>query len=305
MGKLNRRSTAEEFVTKASIVHGNRYTYHLVEYLNNKTKVAITCQAHGEFLMTPHNHLGGKGCPKCSIYITGKTKDNFIREASEVHGHKYDYSKVEYVNCRTKVTVVCQHHGDFEITPINHLSNRHGCNKCSLENKKMPISEFIKKADEVHGHKYDYSKVEYVNCRTKVTVVCQHHGDFEITPTHHIQIKNGCPKCRRSKGETEIAVWLKKNNISFEEQKKFNGCKNIAHLRFDFFLPEYNLAIEYNGKQHYHNTYFGGLEERKRLDLLKRKYCFTNNIKLLEIKYTQNPITILNLIRCQETTPRT
>jgi very-short-patch-repair endonuclease len=240
MGKLNRRSTAEEFVTKASIVHGNRYTYHLVEYLNNKTKVAITCQAHGEFLMTPHNHLGGKGCPKCSIYITGKTKDNFIREASEVHGHKYDYSKVEYVNCRTKVTVVCQH-----------------------------------------------------------------HGDFEITPTHHIHIKNGCPKCRRSKGETEIAVWLKKNNISFEEQKKFNGCKNIAHLRFDFFLPEYNLAIEYNGKQHYHNTYFGGLEERKRLDLLKRKYCFTNNIKLLEIKYTQNPITILNLIRCQETTPRT
>ena len=185
------RITTENFIKKARKAHGDKYDYSKVEYKGTHTKVCIICQEHGEFLQTPHNHLHSQGCLACS----GRkqlTTEEFIRRAKEVHGDKYDYSKVEYVNKSTKVKIICPIHGEFEQIPDNHLHG-HGCHKC-VNCKQLTTEEFIHRAKEVHGDKYDYSKVEYINSHTKVKIICPIHGEFEQEPNSHLEGK-GCPNC--------------------------------------------------------------------------------------------------------------
>ena len=126
------------------------------------------------------------------------TTQEFIKRAREVHGNKYDYSKVEYTNNHTKVFIICPTHGEFSQTPNAHL-NGQGCIKCSYmkcrNGRTLTQDEFIRRAKEVHGDKYDYSKVVYVNSSTKVCIVCPEHGEFWQTPSGHIHAKQGCQKC--------------------------------------------------------------------------------------------------------------
>ena len=127
------------------------------------------------------------------------TTEEFIKRAKEVHGYKYDYSKVEYKSSHTKVTIICPEHGEFEQKPSNHL-NGQGCSRCGLENRselrRCTIEDFIKKAKTVHGDKYDYSKVDYKSARTKVTIICPDHGEFEQSPNNHL-LGQGCLNCGR------------------------------------------------------------------------------------------------------------
>lgn len=129
-----RKLTTADFIRKAIAIHGNKYDYSKVEYVNPQSKVCITCPKHGEFEQTPINHLFGKGCPKCSKEKMNSrktlTKEWFVGKAIEVHGDKYDYSKVEYKNNRTKVSIICPEHGEFCQVPSSHLSG-HGCPKCA------------------------------------------------------------------------------------------------------------------------------------------------------------------------------
>ena len=114
-----------------------------------------------------------------------KATEEFIRKAREVHGDKYDYSKAEYKNHLTKITIICPEHGEFQQIPSGHLSG-HGCPKCSGK-AKLTTEEFIRKAREVHGDKYDYSKVDYKNANTNITIVCPEHGEFEQRPADHLR----------------------------------------------------------------------------------------------------------------------
>ena len=193
----NRRLTLFQFIEKAKQIHGDKYDYSKVEYVNNSTKVCIICTEHGEFWQTPGNHLHGCGCPKCSS-LPKKNTNDFIKEAKLIHQNKYNYSKVEYVNAQTKVCIICPEHGEFWQTPHKHLSGQ-GCPKCGVIKshigKSKLIEEFINKAKEIHNDKYDYSKVEYVNTKTKVCIICPEHGEFWQSPHHHLY-GHGCPKCK-------------------------------------------------------------------------------------------------------------
>jgi ribosomal protein L36 len=120
-----------------------------------------------------------------------KTKEEFIEDARKVHGDKYDYSKVEYISTREKVTIICSEHGEFKQKASHHCSG-HGCLSCS--NKRFDTKTFIKVARKVHGDKYDYSKVECINTRTKVTIICPEHGEFKQTPKGHFRGR-GCSIC--------------------------------------------------------------------------------------------------------------
>jgi hypothetical protein len=110
----------------------------------------------------------------------------------------------------------------------------------------------------------------------------------------------GCPRCHSSKGELYIADWLKSARIEFEEQKRFDDCKNKLPLPFDFWIPSKNLLIEFQGKQHFDGgLYYNkakSLAHRHELDDLKRKYCISKGLGLLEITYKQDPAVILELI---------
>ncbi len=223
-----------------------------------------------------------------------KTTEEFIEEANKIHNNKYDYSLTNYINNKTKVKIICPIHGIFEQRAASHL--KIGCSKCGY--KKMSQQEFIEKAKKIHGDKYDYSKTIFENVKLKVKIICPIHGVFEQNAHSHLN-GEGCPKCKSSKGEIAIRNYLKEKNILFEEQKKFKECKNERALSFDFYLPNENLLIEYNGIQHYEmNDYFGGekqFKKQQKNDKLKKEFAEKNNIKLLTISYKENIFDKLKL----------
>ena len=193
--------TTEEFIAKAKAVHGNRYDYSKVKYVDSKTKVCIICKEHGEFWQQPSNHLHGIRCPQCGKEARRAMRtlpaEDFFISAKAVHGDKYDYSRVKYVNKKTKVCIVCPVHGEFWQSPQKHLLGQ-GCEKCFRKSLTKRYSlgkdKFIEKANVVHDGKYDYSEVEYVNSLTPVKIICPVHGAFMQNPHNHLA-GHGCPKC--------------------------------------------------------------------------------------------------------------
>ena len=189
---MKKLTTTEEFILKARLVHGDKYDYSKVEYKNVDDKIIIICPIHGEFIKSTYNHINKKqGCQKCNG-INKLTTKEFIQKARVVHDDRYDYSKSVYINSTTKIIIDCSIHGEFMQNPINHLKG-HGCDKCG-GSFKLSTNDFIEKATNVHGDKYDYSKVEYVNSNTKVIIICHEHGEFEQMPSSHLNGAN-CPIC--------------------------------------------------------------------------------------------------------------
>ena len=306
-----RRVTLEEFIERANETHGlGRYDYSKVNYLNMNTEVIISCPNHEkpyEFPQKPIVHLNGSGCPKCANKKRADelriTTEEFINQSNIIHNYKYDYSKVNYIDYDTEVIIICPKHGDFKQTPHGHLSG-HGCQTCAREYtglcNKSNLEEFKKNGNIVHGKgTYDYSKVNYINNQTEVIIICPIHGDFPQTPANHLQ-GEGCPSCRESKGEMKIRIFLTNNDIQFEREKRFEDCRHKKPLPFDFYLPRYNLCIEFDGKQHFMPTSFNFLEKEnddKKLknlkqiqfhDQIKNEYCKNNGINLLRIRYNEN-----------------
>ena len=111
---MTRRKTTEEFIRDSKNIHGNKYDYSKVKYINNSTTIDIICQidGHGSFQQTPTHHLREQGCPRCAKNKL-KTTENFIRDAKIKHGEKYDYSNVKYINDKTPVKIICGISRDF------------------------------------------------------------------------------------------------------------------------------------------------------------------------------------------------
>jgi hypothetical protein len=289
--------STEEFIKRAKEKHGDKYDYSKTVYGKNKNdKVLITCPIHGDFIQRPEAHINMRGCVKCGIEnnsILRRYDNNIFEEKSRLkHGDKYDYSKVLYFNETTPVTIICPIHGEFHQIARNHYVG--GCEKCRLDNnnidKRFNNEQFIAKAMKVHGDKYDYIKTNYINSNNKIIITCVIHGDFIQRPDSHLY-GSGCPSCNSSKGELKIHKYLRKNNIKYIPQHIFEDCKYIKTLKFDFFLPEYNTCIEYDGELHFISIdFFGGEENLNNTvnrDNIKNIYCKDKNIKLIRIAYTE------------------
>ena len=300
---MPKKVTTEEWVQKARKVHGDRFDYSKVEYINNYTEVCIICSIHGEFWQTPRHHIIGKGCPKCSYESVSKSykkpKEQFIKEAKKIHGDKYDYSKVEYNSSRDEITIICPEHGEFKQALRSHLYNKAGCPKCN-RGVALTTEEWIEKARKVHGNKYNYNKVQYINHKTNIIIICPEHGEFLQMPQTHLS-GYGCPKCRL-KSQTKLFEKLKESfpneEIIFEATNKVISW--IEKQRIDIYFPKYNIAVEYNGKQHYIPVErFGGelkFEIQKERDELKRQKCKDNNCALFEMKYDYSDEDYNNLV---------
>ncbi len=122
------------------------------------------------------------------------TTDAFVEKARLCFGEKYSYAKVRYVNTVTKIIITCPKHGDFEQTPARHLHEKCGCNKCAAVAKEAQVAAFVEKARSVHGNKYDYRLVDYIDTHTAVTIHCPQHGPFRLLPNSHLGGK-GCKQC--------------------------------------------------------------------------------------------------------------
>ena len=278
-------------------VHGDKYDYSLFGYVRNNIKSKIYCKTCDYYFEQNYsNHMRGDGCPKC----VGRHKSNedIINEFTGIHGDIYDYSRVNYTRSIDKVSIGCKKHNIiFEQTPSLHLCG-HGCPDCGKEKVKIGKEEFIRRSIEVHGDKYNYSKVEYINSYTHVIIICPEHGEFKQTPKSHSKEGCGCPTCSESIGEREIRLFLDKHNIIYEREKMFDGCINKTFLKYDYYLIDLNFCVEFDGKQHYEPIeYFGGvdkLKETQLCDKIKNEYCKNNNIRLLRIRYDENVEDKLN-----------
>ena len=288
---MSKKLTTKEWVEKAIDVHGNEYDYSKVNYTVATQKICIICNKHGEFWQIPRRHIQGEGCPKCAIEKRANQKrlseEEFIKRAKEIYP-QYNYDKVKYKNYLTKVIIECPIHGNFEIAPGNLLSNKQGCAKCH-GGVSIDTNEFKIRALKVHGNRYDYSNVNYINSRTLVDIICIKHGNFQQTPANHLS-GQGYPICSLSKGEQQIIQILNEHEIDYIHQYKV--VVNNKTYYIDFYVPDYKLYIEYNGKQHYeYIQYFheGGrtLEEQQERDEIIRNYCKDKG-ELLEIPYNMN-----------------
>lgn len=279
----------EEWIERAVQTHGDRYDYSEAEYVSAHGQVKIICPEHGPFWQGARVHVMGAGCQQCGkVYVP--TTEEFIARLREVHGDHYDYSKVEYRNLREFIVVGCPTHGDFEQRAQAHLLGQ-GCPGCNLR-RLYATEEWIDRAVEKHGDRYDYSLVEYVNSQTLVTIICRRHGEFSQAPAGHVSGR-GCPRCRSSHGEREIARSLDLLGVSYEQEWRDHDCQHIGILPFDFYLPEHRALIEFDGRQHrvpvkwsYRETQEDAerrLVKIQRRDRIKNEWAELNGYRLLRV----------------------
>lgn len=288
----------EIFIKKAERIHGDKYDYSLVDYVNSMTKIKIICNTCGlVFEQKPTSHINIKqGCLNCSRAKRIDTKNDFIKKAKKRHGDRYEYNNVIYKNSKTNIRINCKKHGEFLQTPNMHTRGE-GCPKCAVDTQasKMSLGRevFILKSRKIHGEKYNYSLVDYRQNKKHVIIICDTHGEFEQLPCNHMK-GFGCYKCGQSYGEAKISDTLTKWNVNFIKEKTFNGCENPEtkyKLRFDFYIPERNLIIEFDGLQHFFAVkHFGGKEgfkQRLQRDRFKNNWCKDNSVNLVRIPYTK------------------
>ena len=258
-----KRLTTEEFKKRARQVHGDKYDYDHVEYVNSETKVEIICLEHGSFWQTPSKHLNGQGCSYCS----GKkqlTTNEFKEKARQIHGDKYNYDYVDYKRNKLKVRIICPIHGEFEQKPNNHL-NGSGCPYCASHKGGVAktTKSFTEEAIEIHGEKYNYDCVDYKNNKTKVEIICPEHGSFWQTPTRHLS-GDGCPNCKGfwspnyikkyhyDKVNDDCVFYIIKMYNQKEQFIKVGITRKSIKERYDrkINLADYQYEILYE----YHNT---------------------------------------------------
>ena len=302
-----KRLTKDTFLELARIVHGERYDYtnSLEKYINRNSKIDIVCRLHGKFPQKPGKHIHRKqGCPVCSGKIK-ITEEEFIKRSRKVHGNKYLY--LNFLGLETKVDIICLKHGKFGQWPRDHY-NGHGCKKCgiefNIENQSYTQSEVIDMARKVHEDRYCYYLVEYINMKTDVKIICESHGVFNQTFDAHIHQKQGCPNCLY-KNETTVGVVL--NFLDIKYKRRLYVKINDKRRYIDYYLPEYNMFIEYNGRQHYEAVKYSRnwtddyakneLINRQKRDKDIQYYCKNNNINLWEIDgrkyFNQNLVDLI------------
>jgi len=284
----------EEWIKHLNYIHNDKYDYSKTNFsLGVMAKNIIMCPIHGEWLVTIDNHSNKKsGCPKCSGELNAKEK---IELAKKLHNNKYSYENIDLniplLNSK-KVKIKCNNCLNvFEQTWSNHYNMKQGCKKCRKARKSLDIETIKKRIKLLNIENIKYLWETYISYYVPMDMDCKEHGLFKQSIANHIQGQR-CPNCYKSKGEIQIKKYLEKNKINYIQEKTFQGCiGDKTHLCFDFYLPEKNICIEYDGELHFRSVdFFGGEESFKQIqkyDNIKNQYCFNNNIKLIRIPYKE------------------
>lgn len=303
-----------EVLNKIKEIHGDRYEYPDFIYKNNSTKFRIVCSFHGEFFKSYDKHINRKqGCPKCveekkfkplkksgdvnillSRYTPLHEKQTFfISKCEKVHNNKYSYPNTVFTNSKSKIKIECPIHGEFIQLARLHLSGSE-CPLCNKEKKRynqLTNEEYINKCILKHGNRYDYSKTNYTRTLDNVIIICKEHGEFVQRASHHLS-GSGCPNCNNQTLEPKLFNKLKE---TFHNEVLINWGKEtwLGRQHFDIYFPEYKIAIEYQGGQHFKpNSIHGikGYEVSVRNDNLKRQKCLDNNCILLYFTYIKKDV---------------
>lgn len=300
IGSANRK-TGDQYTREIDKINPNIIL--IGDYINNTTPVLHKCITHNiEWMAYPNNILRGHGCPKCR-------RDKVSAAQSKDHQSYVEELKLknpnvvaaeQYINARTRILHRCTiHNVDWKTSPDSVLIGC-GCPKCGGDK----TSDKLRKTHEQYEKELRVANPSiavldtYIDAITPILHRCLIDGNEWYVSPSNILSGYGCPQCNESKGERMVRQWLETNNIRYEPQKKFPDCCDKRPLPFDFYLPEHNAVIEYNGLQHYMaRDYFGGedaLAYTQRHDKMKEDYCKRNNIGFICIPYFKNVDTELN-----------
>ena len=261
----------------------------LEEYKSNKKKIKALTK-YGEVYVKPNELLQGY-FPSINLAIDKvEYFKNMLKEKNLKAYNELEFLE-EYMSDKKKIKVLTKY-GETCIRPNSLLRGQFPSINSAIDKNEY----FANMAEEIHGNKYRYDKIKYKGVHTKIEIYCNKCKEyFWQTPNSHLN-GSGCSNCFRSKGEEEVERHLLKNNTNFEAQKTFDNCKYKKLLRFDFYLPDYNICIEFDGIQHFQPTQFAGMSSKyaekafvktKKNDSIKNRYCEDNGIKLIRIPYTE------------------
>ncbi|MDA0649303.1 MAG: DUF723 domain-containing protein [archaeon] len=305
---LSQRKTHNDVISEFKEMHGELYDYSKIVYKSANEPMTIICREHGEFQQRLHAHLGSAtGCPDCSLIESGLkrrlTKEQVIERAIQVHGDKYDYSKVEYETIEDQITIICSKHGDFLQVASVHVNTGSGCPECgwieSGMKKRVSTVEWLERFAQIHKQRYDYSLSDIQTGEGKISIICPEHGIFEQGVKVHGR-GSGCSKCLK-KNQTKVYEFVKEIfphlDVLYDyKHPDMRFKKSNRKMELDIWVPNISLGIEYQGEQHYEEFWQGNVELNEHQtqhasiirDEEKRIACFTNGIPLIEIPYTWN-----------------
>ena len=288
----NARLDKAKVIDRIEAKFPGQYLTDKVEYVNQRTPVNLTCKKHGEFSKTPKVLFKGIGCPECSKENRSNNGDAYFEKVTKMHNGKYDYSEAKYVNSYTKIKIKCPEHGYFEQRPDTHL--KHGCLKCGLARRRMGRDEFMTEVKRLHPELVIDAGCEYTTQDKPAKLKCARHGYFHKIASDLLRTRpdgkamtGGCNKCAASYGEQRIMHLLSSWNILYVREYKIPK----STYRYDFYLPNLNILLEYDGEQHYRPVeMLGGTEgfvKRTRRDYVRDELAVIFNIPLIRIPYTK------------------
>jgi len=273
--------TKEEFLHRARNTHGYKYEYiDINNRLTLKDKIMVKYN-DVIYNQNVNKHLSGR-CPEKET--PKKTTMQFIEESKKIWGDRFDYKYSCYNGAHKKVKLFDNIRGVF----IEQIASSH---LRGYESKYLTNEEFIERSKLVSDFLLSYEECSYKNTTFKVKLRCVIHGKFEINPVLHLSSGLGCRECDEFTFNRNTINFLDNYNILYYRQHKFEYCRNIFQLPFDFYIPSKRTAIEFDGIQHFQPvTHFGGVESFERLkinDKIKEDYCEENYINLIRIRYDQ------------------
>ena len=283
------KKTDAKFKHEVSDLVGGEYTF-LEPYVNNKTKIMVKHnKCDNVYKVRPSDFLNGVRCPYC-FGTPKKTDVQFKKEVKEITGNEYTFLD-SYVNALTKIRVKhnkCGH--TYEVQPNNFLSGSR-CPYCFGTPRKTN-AQFRQEIYNLVDEEYNFLD-KYVDSYTKLRVKHNKCGNiYEVTPHAFISLNNRCPYCNSPKGETIISRILDTLSINYEYQKIFDDLKDTNLLSYDFFIPDQNLLIEYQGLQHYKPIeHFGGettFNRQQKHDKMKADYAKDHGYELIAVPYTED-----------------
>ena len=262
------------------------------DYTKASDKCRLKCDKGHEYSQIPLDLFKGHKCKICATEeVMNKLRLSFEDVKANVDEYGFIMLSTEYKGINSPIKVKCKKCGHIFYPLLSNLKKGSGCPKCydRIRSKHMiiPYNERLK---YVRSFGFDILTTEedYIDGSHNVDILCD-EGHVYSSKLHDFYMGNRCPRCKKSKGEVKISKVLDDLNIIYMEQYKFDDCRFYNHLPFDFYLPEYNILIEYDGKQHFILNSFGKdmwhFVDIKIRDTVKNVYCENNNIELIRIPY--------------------
>lgn len=292
---MSKKKTHEEYVNELAIKNPNVRV--VAQYVDSKTPILHHCLIHDVYWETVSTRvLSGAGCEQCRIEkfrkARCKTHEQYVKEVANINKDVVVIGV--YLDAKMPIEHYCKKHDVSWMAYPDNILHGCGCYECGNEKigdkNRKTHEDYIKEVAHINP---DLEVIgQYTSANTRILHRCKLDGHEWLATPANILFGKGCPKCNDSHGEKRIAQWLDLHHIEYTTQKTFVNCKSKKLLPFDFYLPTYNVCIEYDGEQHFKPVdFFGGDEgyqQRQLHDAIKTKYCEDNNIRLLRIPYNQD-----------------